>query len=80
MKWGSLSMDVFENVNKPVARDEPVEMIYFTKTFGKVIQQRLIISKLKCPGVSGQVPLRTGYWLRNRKQRTGIDGQFSQWR
>ena len=60
---------------------EPVDMVYldFQKVFDAVPHQRLL-RKLHSQAIRGQVLLWTENWLKTRKQRVGVNGQFSQWR
>ena len=55
-------------------------MIYldFSKAFDKVPHQRLI-SKFAAHSVEGNVLRWIGQWLSNRKQRTVLNGQASDW-
>ncbi|CAM4547301.1 unnamed protein product [Lepidochelys olivacea] len=46
---------------------------------GSVPHQRLL-SKVSCHGIRGKVLSWIGNWLKDRKQRVGINGQFSEWR
>ncbi|CAM4547235.1 unnamed protein product [Caretta caretta] len=51
----------------------------FQKAFDKVPHQRLL-SKVSGPGIRGKVLSWMGNWLKDRKQRVGRNGQFSEWR
>ncbi|CAM5115522.1 unnamed protein product [Eretmochelys imbricata] len=64
-----------------MAQGDPGEILYldFQKAFDRVPHQRLF-SKISCPGITGKVLSWTGNWLKDRKQRVGINGQFSEWR
>ena len=71
----------FEGVNNQVDKGESVDIVYldFQKAFDKVPHQRLL-AKLKSHGIGGSVLLWIRNWLKDRKQRVGLNGQFSQWR
>ena len=60
---------------------ETVDIVYldFQKAFDAVPHQRLL-RKLHSQGIRGQVLLWIENWLRTRKQRAGVNGEFSQWR
>ncbi|CAM4508925.1 unnamed protein product [Caretta caretta] len=51
----------------------------FQKAFDKIPHQRLL-SKVSCHGIRGKVLSWIGNWLKDRKQRVGINGQFSEQR
>ncbi|CAM4597179.1 unnamed protein product [Lepidochelys olivacea] len=51
----------------------------FQKAFDKVPHQRLLC-KVRCHAKRGKVLSWIGNWLKGRKQRVGINGQFSEWR
>ncbi|CAM5136384.1 unnamed protein product [Eretmochelys imbricata] len=51
----------------------------FQKAFDKVPHQRLF-SKVSCHGIRGKVLSWISNWLKDRKQRVGMNGQFSEWR
>uniref|UniRef100_A0A8C3P942 Peptidase A1 domain-containing protein n=1 Tax=Chrysemys picta bellii TaxID=8478 RepID=A0A8C3P942_CHRPI len=60
---------------------DPVDIVYldFQKAFVKVPHQRLL-HKVSCHGIRGKVLSWIGNWLKDRKQKVGINGQFSEWR
>ncbi|CAM5156922.1 unnamed protein product [Natator depressus] len=64
-----------------VVKGNPVNKVYldFQKAFDKAPHQRLL-SKVSCHGISGKVLSWIGNWLKDRKQRVGINGQFTEWR
>ncbi|CAM5144910.1 unnamed protein product [Natator depressus] len=74
-------VEFFEGVNKHVDKGDPVDIVNldFQKAFDKVSHQRLL-SKFNCLGIIGKVLSWIGNWLKERKQRVGINGQFSEWR
>ncbi|CAM4625917.1 unnamed protein product [Caretta caretta] len=51
----------------------------FQKAFDKVPHQRLL-RKLSCHGIRGKILSRIENWLKDREQRVGINGKFSEWR
>uniref|UniRef100_K7F0D5 Reverse transcriptase domain-containing protein n=1 Tax=Pelodiscus sinensis TaxID=13735 RepID=K7F0D5_PELSI len=73
--------NLVEGVNKYVDKGNPVGRVYldFQKTFNKVPCQRLL-SKVSYHGIRGKVLSWTDNWLKDRQQRIGINGQFSEWR
>ena len=50
----------------------------FAKAFDKVPHQRLI-NKMKSLGIGGDTLRWTENWLKNRRQRTVLNGSFSEW-
>uniref|UniRef100_A0A8C4XYG1 Reverse transcriptase domain-containing protein n=1 Tax=Gopherus evgoodei TaxID=1825980 RepID=A0A8C4XYG1_9SAUR len=56
-------------------------MVYldFQKAFDKVPHQRFL-RKLSCHGIKGKVLSWIENWLKDREQRVGINGRFSEWR
>ncbi|CAM5136333.1 unnamed protein product [Eretmochelys imbricata] len=74
-------LEFFEGVNKHVDKGDPVDIVYlnFQEAFDKVPHQRLL-NKVSSHGIRGEVLSWIGNWLKDRKQRVGINGQFSDWR
>uniref|UniRef100_A0A452HI16 Reverse transcriptase domain-containing protein n=1 Tax=Gopherus agassizii TaxID=38772 RepID=A0A452HI16_9SAUR len=74
-------LEFFEGVNKHVEKGDPVDIVYleFQKAFHKVPHQRLLC-KLSCHGIKGKVLSWIQNWLKDREQRVGINGKFSEWR
>ncbi|CAM4557507.1 unnamed protein product [Lepidochelys olivacea] len=62
-------------------RGNPVDIVYldFQKAFDKVPHQRLL-RKLSCHGKRGKILSWIENWLKDREQRVGIYGKFSEWR
>ncbi|CAM4509126.1 unnamed protein product [Lepidochelys olivacea] len=62
-------------------RGNPVDIVYldFQKAFDKDPHQRLLC-KLSCHGIRGKILSWTENWLKDREQRVGINGKFSEWR
>ncbi|CAM5126087.1 unnamed protein product [Eretmochelys imbricata] len=58
-----------------------VDIVYldFQKAFDKVPHQRLL-RKLSCHGIRGKILSWIENWLKDREQRVGINGKFSEWR
>ena len=73
-------LEFFEYVSKTVDEGNSVDAIYldFSKAFDKVPINKLLI-KLKAHGIEGCLLKWIGDWLTDRKQRTVINGQFSDW-
>uniref|UniRef100_K7EZH3 Reverse transcriptase domain-containing protein n=1 Tax=Pelodiscus sinensis TaxID=13735 RepID=K7EZH3_PELSI len=74
-------LEFFEGVNKHADKGDPVDIVYldFQKAFDKVPHQRLLC-KLHGHGIRGKVLSWIENWLKDRKQRVGINGKFSDWR
>ena len=73
-------LDFFEYVTSEVDRGNPVDTIYldFSKAFDKVPHKRLL-AKLKSHKISDNVLTWIEHWLIDRKQRTVINGEASEW-
>ncbi|CAM5165119.1 unnamed protein product [Natator depressus] len=74
-------LEFFEGVNKHEDKGDPVDIVYldFQKAFDKVPHQRLL-RKLSCHGIRGKILSWIENWLKDREQRVGINGKFSEWR
>ncbi|CAM4592116.1 unnamed protein product, partial [Lepidochelys kempii] len=74
-------LEFLEGVNKHVNKGDPGNIVYldFQKAFDKVPHQRLLC-KLNCHGIRGKILSWTENWLKDREQRVGINGKFSEWR
>ncbi|CAM4648684.1 unnamed protein product [Caretta caretta] len=74
-------LEFFEGVNSHVDKGDPVDIVYldFQKAFDKVPHQR-VLCKLSCHGIRGKILSWIGNWLKDREQRVGINGKFSEWR
>ncbi|CAM5111563.1 unnamed protein product [Natator depressus] len=74
-------LEFFEGVNKNVDKGYSMDIMYldFQKAFDKIPHQRLL-SKVGCHGIRGKILSWISNWLKDRKQRVGINGQFSEWR
>uniref|UniRef100_A0A8C3F3S5 Reverse transcriptase domain-containing protein n=1 Tax=Chrysemys picta bellii TaxID=8478 RepID=A0A8C3F3S5_CHRPI len=74
-------LEFFEGVNKHVDKGDPVDIVYldFQKAFDKVPHQTLL-SKVSGHGIKGKVLSWIENWLKDREQRIGINGKFSEWR
>lgn len=73
-------LEFMETVTKIVDNGTPVDIIYldFQKAFDKVPHERLML-KLKSIGVEGKLLLWIREWLKGRKQRVLLDGEYSDW-
>jgi hypothetical protein len=73
-------LEFTENVSKCLDEGTPVDVIYldFKKAFDKVPHERLIV-KLSEHGIGGDILVWIANWLKNRKQRVVINGEFSNW-
>ncbi|CAM4607019.1 unnamed protein product [Lepidochelys olivacea] len=74
-------LEFFEGVNKHVDKGDPVDIVYlyFQKAFHKVPHHRLLRT-LSCHGIRGKILSWIENWLKDREQRVGINGKFSEWR
>ncbi|CAM4676294.1 unnamed protein product [Lepidochelys kempii] len=74
-------LEFFEGVNKYVDKGDPVDIVYldFQKAFDKVPHQRLLC-RLSCHGIRGKILSWIENCLKDREQRVGINGKFSEWR
>jgi len=73
-------LEFFEEVTKLLDSGQPVDVIYldFAKAFDKVPHVRLL-QKIKSHGIAGKILTWIEFWLKNRKQRVLVNGQFSSW-
>ncbi len=73
-------LDFFEEVAGEVDSGEPVDVLYFDfrKAFDRVPHERLLL-KLKTIGVEGRLLGWIREWLRERRQRVVIGGEYSEW-
>ncbi|CAM4652894.1 unnamed protein product [Caretta caretta] len=74
-------LELFEWVNKHVDKGDPVDIVYldFQKAFDKVPHQRLL-RELCCHGLRWKILSWIENWLKDREQKVGINGKFSEWR
>ncbi|CAM5167108.1 unnamed protein product [Eretmochelys imbricata] len=74
-------LEFLEGVNKHVDKGDPVDIVYldFQKVFDEVPHPRLL-SKISSCGIRGEVLSQISNWLKDRKQKVGINDQFSEWR
>ena len=72
---------LLENITKSLDEGDNVDLIYldFAKAFDKVSHSKLI-DKLERHGISGKVKDWVSAWLRDRFQRTRINGVSSCWK
>ena len=73
-------LEFFDKVTKLLDQKQPVDLIYldFSKPFDKVSHQ-FLLHKLESIGVSGKLLTWISNWLRDRRQRVGINGKYSDW-
>lgn len=73
-------LDFFEVVTKEIDDGHSADLIYldFSKAFDKVPYRRLY-KKLLSHGVSGNILNWVQNWLSNRRQRVGIENDYSDW-
>ncbi|CAM5107791.1 unnamed protein product [Natator depressus] len=74
-------LELFEGVIKHVDMGNPVDIVYldFQKAFDKVPHQKFL-NEVRSQGISGEILSWISKWLKDGKQRIGINDQFSQWR
>ena len=73
-------LDFFEAVAGEVDRGEPVDVLYFDfrKAFDRVPHQRLLL-KMKALGIEVRLLDWIREWLKERRQRVVLGGEFSDW-
>ena len=73
-------IEFFNQMTKWLDEAKSFDVLYldFAKAFDKVCHRRLII-KLEEVGVAGKMLEWMADWLKDRRQRVGIDGHFSDW-
>ena len=73
-------LEFFETLTAETDEGNPLDIIYldFAKAFDKVPTERLLV-KIKAHGICGQIFKWISTWLKNRKQRTVINGKHSGW-
>jgi len=73
-------IDFIEVVTKELDEGKCVDLIYldFSKAFDKVPYSRLY-RKLEALGIGGNILQWVQNWLSNRRQRVGIDSEYSDW-
>ena len=73
-------LEFLEKVTATVDGGNPLDIIYldFSKAFDKVPRLRLI-EKLKAHSICGNLLRWISAWLSDRKQRTVLNGSFSDW-
>ena len=73
-------LDFLERCTSILDDEDPLDIVYldFAKAFDKVPHQRLI-NKMKSLGIGGDTLRWTENWLKNRRQRTVLNGSFSEW-
>lgn len=73
-------LEYMQSVSEIVDVGAPVDVIYldFQKAFDKV-PHNLLILKLEMIGIRGKLLSWVGEWLRDRKQRVVLNGEYSEW-
>ena len=73
-------LEFLEKMTKIQDEGDPLDIIYldFAKAFDKVPHIRLI-NKMRSMGISGNILAWIEAWLRNRRQRTVLNGACSDW-
>ena len=73
-------IEFFDKMTKWLDDGRSFDVLYldFAKAFDKVCHRRLLI-KLEEIGVDGKMLEWISDWLKNRRQRVGIDGNYSDW-
>jgi len=73
-------LEFFEDATSELDEGKSVDVLYldFSKAFDKVPHVRLL-RKLEAHGVGGQTLQWIRSWLKNRRQRVVVDGEFSEW-
>ena len=74
-------LDFMETVTRELDVSKPIDLIYldFAKAFDKVPYRRLF-KKLETHGISGSVLKWIVNWLGNRRQKTSINKECSNWK
>ena len=69
-----------ERLTRELDAGNPIDVVYldFAKAFDKVPHRRLL-AKLQAHGIHGQVLSWFEEWLRDRRQRTVLNGEASEW-
>ena len=73
-------LEFLERCTRISDEGDPLDIVYldFAKAFDKVPHQRLL-NKMRALGIDGNILRWTKEWLRNRQQRTVLNGSFSDW-
>lgn len=73
-------IEFFEQVTEDLDSEKSVDLVYldFSKAFDKVAHVRLA-NKLLAHGVGGNILNWIQSWLRGRRQRVSIEGEYSEW-
>ena len=73
-------MKFLDEVTDGLDRGESVDVIFldFAKAFDKVPHERLL-RKMEAYGIGGEVLAWVREWLRDRRQRVGSGGCWSEW-
>ena len=73
-------LEFFDKITEMYDKGEAADVIYldFSKAFDKVPAKRLL-NKIEAYGVQGNILKWIENWLKNRYQRTVLNGQYSEW-
>ena len=73
-------VEFFDNVTAKLDEGDAIDLIYldFAKAFDKVPYIRLQ-KKLEAHGICGKLLNWVKSWLSNRRQRVGLEGEYSEW-
>ena len=73
-------LEFLEKITTILDEGDPADVIYldFSKAFDKVPRMRLL-AKIKAHGIDDRVLNWFSEWLNNRKQRTVLNGSYSEW-
>ena len=73
-------LEFLERCTRILDEGDPLDIIYldFAKAFDKVPHRRLL-NKMAALGITGDILKWTESWLKDRRQRTVLNGCFSEW-
>ena len=73
-------LEFMERITNIIDEGDPADVVYldFSKAFDKVPKVRLL-AKIKAHGIEGRVLNWISEWLTDRKQRTVLNGSYSEW-
>lgn len=73
-------LEFLEGCTRIYDNGDPIDIIYldFAKAFDKVPHSRLL-NKMRSLGITGNILRWTETWLRDRRQRTVLNGSLSDW-
>ena len=73
-------LEFLERCTRILDEGDPLDIVYldFAKAFDKVPHKRLL-NKMESMGIGGDILKWTENWLKDRRQRTVLNGSFSEW-